>query len=165
MLALDFSTVVSKPSCSCDRLVLNCVCCILEKLLMSKSLMQKQERAATIAALATLANGSAAICVQAPDRWLVGCCNGGHLCAGTVCIGTVVACAWALCSHTRAVPTGACGRKRHLPLLGLRASPNHWRLQALPRQGAALVGVVPAGKTTYRGACPVGQRHLRALRP
>ena len=59
-----FPTVVSEPGCSCDRLVLNYVCCVLEKLLMSKSLTQKRKRAAAVAALATVADGSTAIYVQ-----------------------------------------------------------------------------------------------------
>ena len=61
MLPLNFPIVVSEPSYSCDGLVLNYVCCVLEKFLMSKSLTQKQERAATIATLAALEDGSLAV--------------------------------------------------------------------------------------------------------
>ena len=79
--------MVSELGCSCERLVLNYVCWVLEKLLASKSVTQKQERAATVAALATLVDGSAAICVQAPRQRPVGCYSSSHLYASNVRTG------------------------------------------------------------------------------
>ena len=66
-----------------QKLVLNYMSDVLEKLLTSKSLVQKRERAATVAALTTLADGNAAIYMQALDRRPACCSNGSHLCVGT----------------------------------------------------------------------------------
>ena len=54
MSHLEFPTMISELGCSCEILVLNHVYWVLEKLLTSKSLTQKQERATTVAALVAL---------------------------------------------------------------------------------------------------------------